>query len=182
MQKRLQCAKLNKNWTANQWHCVLWSDESKWFCWNYQYVQKSSRKRYNSECPQPSIKHGGVMVWGCISVSGVEDLVKLDGIMNTEKYHQIFLVWQCSQTMQYKYHWTEREKQNLTPDLNIEYWGKRPHGEIRSKQLLNQYTQGGSVISDSRYFESGECDTPVQPSLIVPINMTFTAEKRQRTS
>lgn len=54
--------------------------------------------------------------------------------------------------------------------------------EIRSKQLLNQYIQGGSVISDSRHFESGECDTPVQPSLIVPINMTFTAEKRQRTS
>ena len=56
-----------------------------------QYVRRRPGKRYNSECLQPSIKHGGdsVMVLGCVSASSAEEIVKIDGIMNAEKYHQL---------------------------------------------------------------------------------------------
>ena len=50
-------------------------------------------ERYNNECLQPSVKHGGgsVMVWGCISASGVGDIVRIDEILNAKKYRQILI-------------------------------------------------------------------------------------------
>lgn len=43
------------------------------------------RREANHYCLQLSVKHGGYsgMVWGYISASGVVDVVKIDGIMNT---------------------------------------------------------------------------------------------------
>ena len=40
---------------------------------------------------QPTVKHGGadVMVWGCISATGVGELVFIDGIMDKHKYLQL---------------------------------------------------------------------------------------------
>lgn len=32
-----------------------------------------------------------VVVWGSISASGVGDLLKIDGIMNAKRYHQIWI-------------------------------------------------------------------------------------------
>ena len=95
-QKRLVYAKNHKNWTENQWQKVLWSDESKFEIFGSnrrQYVRRRAGERYNSECLQPSVKHGGgsVMVWGCISANGVGDLVKIEGIMNAEKYRQLLI-------------------------------------------------------------------------------------------
>ena len=39
------------------------------------------------------MKHGGgsVLVWGCISASGVDNIVRLDGIMNAEKFRQVLI-------------------------------------------------------------------------------------------
>ena len=36
----------------------------------------------------PTVKHGGgsIMLWGWFSASGTGNLVKVDGIMNKEKY------------------------------------------------------------------------------------------------
>ena len=37
---------------------------------------------------KPAVKHGGgsIIVWGCLTANGVSDLVRIDGIMNAEKY------------------------------------------------------------------------------------------------
>ena len=40
-------------------------------------------ERWNNECLQPW--------WGCISVSGVGDIVQIDGIINAEKYIQVLI-------------------------------------------------------------------------------------------
>lgn len=37
-----------------------------------------------------AIRKGSVIIWTCISVSGVWDPVKIHGIMNAENNHQIF--------------------------------------------------------------------------------------------
>ena len=65
--------------------------------WNFQFKEKTVCKRkgwrMDERCVlRPTVKHGGsIMVWGCLTANGVGDLVKIDGIMNTEKYRQILI-------------------------------------------------------------------------------------------
>ena len=51
-------------------------------------------------CLKPAVKHGGRsnMVWGCLIANGVVDLVRIDGIMNGEKYIDKF--WSTMQSPQ----------------------------------------------------------------------------------
>lgn len=53
-----------------------------------------STERFNSECSQPSVKQNGgsAKVWICISAGGGGELVKTDGVINTEKYHYQILM------------------------------------------------------------------------------------------
>lgn len=43
-----------------------------------QVTQRKLEKKYHSECPQTSRKHdgGSFMGWGCISTSGIGNMVK----------------------------------------------------------------------------------------------------------
>lgn len=45
----------------------------------------AGQQRDNSECQKPFVRHGVVMVLGCISASGVGDFLKADKIVNEEK-------------------------------------------------------------------------------------------------
>ena len=58
-----------------------------------QYVRRRVGERWKNECLCPSVKHGGGsdLVWGCISASGVGDIVRIDGIMNAEKYRKVLI-------------------------------------------------------------------------------------------
>lgn len=92
--KRLKFARKHRNWTMEQWKSVLWSDESKFELFGTkrrQYVRRKVGERYKKQCIAPTVKFGGgsVMVWGCFSYEGVGELVKIEGIMRKEHYHQI---------------------------------------------------------------------------------------------
>ena len=44
-------------------------------------------------CLKPTVKHGGgsIMAWRCLTANGVSDLVRINRIMNAEKYRQILI-------------------------------------------------------------------------------------------
>ena len=61
-------------------------------------MQKDEHTRTKCEwmikqCKIPEVKHGyeSVMVWGCFGNHKVGDLVKIEGIMTKESYHQILI-------------------------------------------------------------------------------------------
>ena len=94
--KQLNYARKHRNWGAEKWQQVLWTDESKveiFGCRRKQFVRRRAGERYNNECLQATGKHGGgsLQVWGCISANGVGDLVRINGILNAEKYRQILI-------------------------------------------------------------------------------------------
>ena len=88
--KRLQWAIDHQNWTEEDWGKVLWTDESKFELFGQRrriYIRRTTKEKMIPECLVPTIKHGGgsVMVWGCFSSAGVDDLVKIEGIMKKEQ-------------------------------------------------------------------------------------------------
>lgn len=103
--KRLDFAKKHQNWTVNDWKQVIWSDETKinrfgsdgrLWCW------KSKGEGLSDRTVQPTVKHGGgsVMVWGCMTASGVGHLSKIDGGLDAELYCKI-LEDELVRTMEY---------------------------------------------------------------------------------
>lgn len=52
---------------------------------------KGLEERYNYQCLQATVKHGAgtLHVWGCVSANRVEDLVRINGVLDAEKYQQI---------------------------------------------------------------------------------------------
>ncbi|CAF3239743.1 unnamed protein product [Rotaria socialis] len=76
------------------WNSILWSDESKFNLFGSdgrQIVWRQSHESMKTECLKPTVKYGGgsVMVWGCMSGSGVGNLVLIEGIMYKEQYEKI---------------------------------------------------------------------------------------------
>ena len=59
--KRLNYARKHRNWGAEKWQQVLWTDESKFEifgCSRRQFVCQRAGERYNNECLQATVKHG----------------------------------------------------------------------------------------------------------------------------
>ena len=84
--QRLQWRSVEKS--IMEWRIQVW----KIFGSNRrQYLSRRFGERWKNECLWPSVKHGGgsVLVRGCISASGVGDVVQIDGIMNAEEYKQV---------------------------------------------------------------------------------------------
>ena len=57
-----------------------------------QFVHRSVGERYNNESLE-AMKHGGGSLKGrgCVSANGVGDLLKINGVLNAEKYQQIVI-------------------------------------------------------------------------------------------
>ncbi|CAK9824990.1 Transposable element Tc1 transposase [Anthophora retusa] len=92
--KRLAWARSHKDWVLEDWKKVLWTDESKFEVFGSKrrkFVRRSAGERAIESCISPTVKHGGgsVMVWGCFGSTSVGDLVKIDGILNKERYKGI---------------------------------------------------------------------------------------------
>lgn len=94
LKDRLKFAKDHIQKDPEYWSKVLWSDETKVELFghnNEKYVWREAGKAFNPRNTIPSVKHGGgsLMFWGCFSAKGPGRLVRIDGIMNKEKYLQI---------------------------------------------------------------------------------------------
>jgi transposase len=91
---RLRWAKAHKDWTAEQWSKVLWSDESSFTLFPRSgnvYVRRQPGEELRDDCIAPTVKKGGgkINVWGCFHASGVGILKRIEGIMDGSKYHTI---------------------------------------------------------------------------------------------
>ena len=76
------------------WNHVLWSDEMKINLFGsdgFKHVWQRPGEEYKDKCVMPTAKHGGgnVMVWGCMSAAGVEELHFIEGSMNSNMYCEI---------------------------------------------------------------------------------------------
>lgn len=92
--KRLEWAKLHKDWDMDMWSKVLWTDESKFQVFGSNrrtFVRRRVGERMLPECVAPTVKHGGgsVLVWGSFSFNGVGDLHRIEGILKKENYRDI---------------------------------------------------------------------------------------------
>ncbi len=75
----------------NYWNHVLWSDETKINLFGSDGVKRVVRKlgeEYKDKCVLPTVKSGGgsVMVWGCMSAAGTDELQFIEGTMNSNMY------------------------------------------------------------------------------------------------
>lgn len=94
IKKRLLWAREHKDWGLEEWHKVLFTDETKSECFGNNrrvYVRRRKGERFLKECLKPTIKHGGgsIMAWGEISAHGVWPLKKIEGKMDKKYYHNI---------------------------------------------------------------------------------------------
>ena len=78
----------HKDWTAEQWSQIIFSDESRFLLHRSDgrvYVRRMAGEEFMEACVQPTVKHGGggIMV-GCINAKGVGFLIKVEGRLNGE--------------------------------------------------------------------------------------------------
>jgi len=87
---RLEWCRERKNWTKQQWGCVLFSDESifELIPSGRVWVRRRKGERYNQDCINPTVKHGGgkIQVWGCMSAKGVGSLKIVNGRLDAKAY------------------------------------------------------------------------------------------------
>lgn len=89
---RVAWCKKYQHWTAEDWEKVLFTDESPFTIRFHRRLRiwKKRGDRYNPKYCAGRIKHDTkINVWGCFSVSGVGDLKKVEGIMESGQYLDI---------------------------------------------------------------------------------------------
>ena len=69
---------------------MVWWDED-YFVWFRWHVWRREGEEYKDKCVVPTVKHGGgnVLVWGCMSATGVGVLHFVEGNMNSYMYREI---------------------------------------------------------------------------------------------
>lgn len=92
--KRLSFVNEHKNKGFDFWKSVIFSDETKYNIFGSdgrRMVWRKPNESLNIKNVKPTVKHGGgsVMVWGCMSASGVGNLAFIDGIMDRYVYLSI---------------------------------------------------------------------------------------------
>ena len=103
VQARLKYALSKRHWTADQWLKVMWSDESPFSLFpkcGKVYVRRRPGEEFQPQCLKPTAKDGGgsIMVWGCVSGTGMSRLKRLEGKVDAEVYYRI-LCHQMGPTM-----------------------------------------------------------------------------------
>ena len=90
-QNRLEFARKHRDWSTSDWSRVVISDESRFLLYRNDgrpYVRHRPGEAYRDNCVQPAVKHsgGGLMVWGCMSESGVGELVLVNSRLCASDY------------------------------------------------------------------------------------------------
>lgn len=91
---RLKYAKDNIDRDQDYWDKVLYTDESKFNIFvsdGCSYVWRRAGRELEEKNLKGTVKHGGgsLMVWGCMSASGVGSLVFVEGKMDHKQYIRI---------------------------------------------------------------------------------------------
>jgi transposase len=91
---RLNRAQAHKTWTVEDWKNVIWSDETGFTLLygegkEYAWVQEDVV--YSDDLWTPTKKFGGgkLMVWGCITYSGVGYYCRIDETLDAQLYTEI---------------------------------------------------------------------------------------------
>lgn len=90
--KRLNWAKLHKDWTEEEWGKVCFSDESTFHivCNKSIHVRRRPGEAFHKDCIGETIKHPtAVMVWSVISVKGPGRLYIVENTMNQIQYKKV---------------------------------------------------------------------------------------------
>lgn len=92
--KRLNYTKEHRNKSNDFWNRVVFTDESKYNLYGNDgrcRVWRKPNEEFKEKNVCPTFKHGGgsVLVWGCMSATGVGNLQIIDGIMDHKKYIDI---------------------------------------------------------------------------------------------
>lgn len=103
--ERLAFAKSHKDWTVEDWKRVIFSDETK--INRFGSDGRNWTWRRDGESLQPkdvkqTMKNGGgsIMLWGCITASGVGYICEIQGIMDQHLYKEI-LQGELSDTIEF---------------------------------------------------------------------------------
>ncbi|CAB5373445.1 unnamed protein product [Rhizophagus irregularis] len=83
-----------RNWTIEDWHKVVWSDESKFMIFGSdgrEWCWRDPNLPLKPQHVKPTVKFGGgsIMIWGCMGAFGVGKYCKIDGRMDGELYREI---------------------------------------------------------------------------------------------
>eukprot|EP00301_Raphidiophrys_heterophryoidea_P003150 c11435_g1_i1.p1 GENE.c11435_g1_i1~~c11435_g1_i1.p1 ORF type:complete len:118 (-),score=20.00 c11435_g1_i1:225-578(-) len=94
MKQRLQFARKYQNWTIADWKQVIFSDESKICRINSGGrvgVWGRPEAGLSAQNTSPTLKFGGgqIMVWGCMTWSGVGEFCRIFTTMDAEVYVSI---------------------------------------------------------------------------------------------
>ena len=87
--KRYHWAKVYKGWTAEDWKKVVFTDETHFLVQGQKsrYVRKFVSEQLRSVHLDQNVKHPQkVMFWGSFCYSGVQELYRVEGMMNSDKY------------------------------------------------------------------------------------------------
>jgi transposase len=91
---RLDFALAHKDWTVDDWKCVIWSDETKINrigSDGRKWAWKKAGEGLSDRLVEGTVKFGGgsAMVWGCMTWEGVGLACKINGKMDAQLYVQI---------------------------------------------------------------------------------------------
>lgn len=89
-EKRVNWAKEHISWTGEDWEKVLWSDETRISIFGndgIRYVRRRAGEECLPECTTATMKHPlSIMLWSCMSRSGVGRIHIVEGTLNAERY------------------------------------------------------------------------------------------------
>ncbi|CAK9796081.1 Transposable element Tc1 transposase [Anthophora plagiata] len=94
-QKRIEWARVHKEWTEEDWDRIIWSDETKISIFGsdgVKFVRRRPGEDLLPECTTATMKHPvSVMVWGSMATHGVGRLAIIEGNINAKMYQKAVL-------------------------------------------------------------------------------------------